>query len=87
MQNENSRDVLASIQEGVDQIDSAHIVMKCPAHRGALTSSLEVTLVAGRLEMHCMCGCTQDKILAAVHGTGQKQPDHYDDFVNALATA
>ncbi|MHB1669235.1 hypothetical protein [Thiomonas sp.] len=87
MQNENSRDVLASIQEGVDQIDSAHIVMKCPAHRGALTSSLEVTLAAGRLEMYCMCGCPPDRILAAARGTGQEQPDHYDDFVNALAAA
>ena len=86
MQTENSLNVLASILEGVDQIDSARIVMKCPAHTGAFKSSLEITFVAGRLHMQCMCGCTRDRILAAVLGAGQEQPDDgIDAFIDAIA--
>ncbi|MDE2129505.1 MAG: hypothetical protein KGJ74_07550 [Betaproteobacteria bacterium] len=86
MQNENSINVLAAILDNIDQIDNAHITMKCPAHNGAFKSSLEVTFVAGRLHMQCMCGCTQDRILAAVLGAGQEQPDDgIDAFIDALA--
>ena len=86
MQTENSGDVLAAVLDNIDEIDSAHIVMKCPAHAGAFTSSLEITFVAGRLHMQCMCGCTQDRILAAVLGAGQEQPaDGIDAFIDAIA--
>ncbi|OZB65580.1 MAG: hypothetical protein B7X31_01935 [Thiomonas sp. 13-66-29] len=81
MQNENSGDVLALILGGIDQIDSAHILMKCPAHVGAFTSSLEVTLKAGLLSMQCMCGCTQDRILATALG---EKPQHQRSAVEAF---
>ena len=88
MQNENSGDVLVAILDNIGQIDNAHIRMKCPAHAGAFTSSLEVTLKAGLLSMQCMCGCTQDQILTAVFGAGQEQPNDridVDAFIDAIA--
>ncbi|SCC94940.1 hypothetical protein THIX_60998 [Thiomonas sp. X19] len=87
MQREEAREALASLLDNINAINAAHISMKCPAHRGGLTASLEVTLVAGRLHMHCMCGCTQDQILAAVYGPRQEERpmDRFDEFINALA--
>ncbi|SCC95240.1 conserved hypothetical protein [Thiomonas sp. X19] len=86
MQNEDSGDVLVAILDNIGQIDNACIAMKCPAHAGVFTSSLEVTLKAGRLSMHCMCGCPEDRILAAALGTGQEQPSNrFEEFIDALA--
>ena len=88
MPNENSSEVLVAILDNIGRIDSAHIVMKCPAHNGAFTSSLEITFLAGRLHLQCMCGCTQDQILTAVFGAGQEQPNDridVDAFIDAIA--
>ena len=88
MQNKDSFNVLVAVLDSIDQIDSAHIRMKCPAHAGAFTSSLEVTFLAGRLHLQCMCGCTQDQILTAVFGAGQEQPNDridVDAFIDAIA--
>ena len=89
MQNENSGDVLGAVLGNIDQIDSAHIVMKCPAHNGAFKSSLEITFVAGRLHMHCMCGCPEDRILAMALGEQpkQQQRDAVEAFIDALDIA
>ena len=88
MQNKDSFNVLVAVLDSIDQIDSAHIRMKCPAHAGAFTSSLEVTLKAGLLSMHCMCGCHEDRILAAALGEQpQQQRDAVAAFIDALDIA
>ncbi|SCC94441.1 conserved hypothetical protein [Thiomonas sp. X19] len=87
MQTNNAHEALAAVLDNRDKIDSATIVMQCPAHRGGLGASLEVTIEAGRLGMQCLCGCTQAEILAAVYGPGQEERpmDRFDEFINALA--
>lgn len=60
----NDADLL-TLLHAADAVDSGHWLMRCPAHRGALASSLEVVLEAGRYRLTCMCGCMPDAILAA----------------------
>ena len=87
MQNKDSFNVLVAVLDSIDQIDSARIVMKCPAHTGAFTSSLEVALAAGMVSLHCMCGCTQDRILATALGEQPQQRDAVEAFIDALDIA
>ncbi|CDW96334.1 MULTISPECIES: hypothetical protein [unclassified Thiomonas] len=56
---------LLTLLHAADKLDSGRWLMRCPAHRGALASSLEVTLEAGRYHLVCMCGCAPDQILEA----------------------
>ncbi len=50
-------DIIA-LMHAAEAIDSGYWTMRCPAHRGAGVSSLEVTLECGRYHLRCMCGCS-----------------------------
>ena len=56
---------LLTLLHAADKLDSGQWLMRCPAHQGALASSLEVVLEAGRYRLTCMRGCTPQAILAA----------------------
>lgn len=56
---------IIALMHAAEAIDSGHWLMRCPAHRGASASSLEVTLAAGRYTLHCNCGCSPAAIIAA----------------------
>ena len=56
---------LLALMHAAEAIDSGHWLMRCPAHRGASASSLEVTLDAGSYSLSCICGCSPAAILAA----------------------
>jgi hypothetical protein len=56
---------LLEVLHAADKIDSGHWRMRCPAHQGEMSSSLEVSLEAGRFRLVCACGCTTDEILRA----------------------
>jgi len=60
----SDRDLL-DLLRAADAIDSGRWLMGCPAHRGALASSLEVVLHEGRYALRCIAGCNPDTILAA----------------------
>ncbi len=57
-------DIIA-LMHAAEAIDSGHWTMRCPAHRGAGASSLEVALECGRYHLLCMCGCSPAAIIAA----------------------
>ena len=67
-------DVLA-VMHAAEAIDEGHWTMRCPGHSGAGSSSLEVTLSAGRYTLKCYYGCTTEKII-------QGALDHLDDKCN-----
>ena len=48
------------------RVDCGHFLMRCPAHRGGFASSLDVWFEAGRLHMHCICGCSEQRVMDAV---------------------
>lgn len=56
---------LLDLMHAADAIDSGRWLMKCPAHRGALASSLEVVLREGRYRLRCIAGCDPEAIFAA----------------------
>lgn len=58
-------DALFDLLHAADKIDSGYWRMRCPAHRGEASSTLEVSLEAGRFRLQCICGCPTDKILQA----------------------
>ena len=60
----NERD-LPNLRRAAEAIDSAIVLMRCPAHRGAISFSLEAVFEFGRLRLRCIAGCTPDAILAA----------------------
>ena len=65
--------MLLEVLHAADKIDAGHWRMRCPAHQGAASSTLEVSLEAGRFRLHCDCGCTTDEILhAAIAASAQR---------------
>jgi hypothetical protein len=60
----NERD-LPDLLRAAEAIDGATVLMRCPAHGGALSSSLEVVFEAGRCRLRCIAGCTPDGFAAA----------------------
>ncbi|MDE2268575.1 MAG: hypothetical protein KGL33_06125 [Betaproteobacteria bacterium] len=71
-------DIIA-LMHAAEAIDSGHWLMRCPAHRGASASSLEVTLEGGRYALACMCGCAPERILAAALALAQAKADGRDE--------
>ncbi|MBN8745512.1 MAG: hypothetical protein J0I24_14600 [Thiomonas arsenitoxydans] len=65
---ETNNDSVKALLLACDGIDSGHWFARCPAHRGGFTSSLEIHYENGRLQLHCMCGCSPQKIFDAVQG-------------------
>ncbi|HML81976.1 MAG TPA: hypothetical protein PKE37_09450 [Thiomonas arsenitoxydans] len=63
-------DIIA-LMHAADAVDAGHWLMRCPAHRGASASSLEVTLAAGRYTLRCNCGCSPAAIIAAALALAQ----------------
>lgn len=63
-------DIIA-LMHAAEAVDSGHWLMRCPAHRGASASSLEVTLDTGRYTLHCNCGCSPAAIIAAALALAQ----------------
>ena len=57
-------DVLA-VLHAADVLDEGRILMRCPAHTGSVSASLEVTLNAGRYSLRCRYGCSPEKVLQA----------------------
>lgn len=65
----NESDLLTLLRAATS-IDQGCLLMRCPAHRGGLSSSLEVVWDAGRLRLRCMAGCSPEAIMrAAQHHT------------------
>ncbi len=56
---------LLTILRAAERIDRGEWLMRCPAHRGAWSSSLELRLDAGRYTLRCMAGCSVDAVLQA----------------------
>ena len=54
-----------ALMHAAEKVDSGRWLMKCPAHAGALSSSLEVVLEAGRYRLRCMAGCAPTNIIKA----------------------
>jgi hypothetical protein len=58
----DEHDVLL-LMRAAEKVDSGHWLMRCPAHGGRSSASLEVFLAGGRYTLHCIAGCTPDLIL------------------------
>ena len=56
---------LFDLLHAADKIESGQWRMRCPAHPGQSSGTLEVSLEAGRFRLKCICGCPTDKILQA----------------------
>ncbi len=70
---------LLALMHAAEAIDSGHWLMKCPAHQGASSSSLEVRLSEGRYDMRCICGCKPDQVIAAALALAQAMVDGRED--------
>lgn len=57
-------DVLA-VMHAADAIGEGQWTMRCPAHSGGSSNTLEVTLSAGRYTLRCCYGCSPDDIIRA----------------------
>ncbi|MDE2268802.1 MAG: hypothetical protein KGL33_07295 [Betaproteobacteria bacterium] len=66
---------LLALMHAAAAIDSGRWLMRCPAHRGASASSLEVILEGGRYALSCMCGCSPAAIVAAALALAQAKAD------------
>ena len=77
-------DIIA-LMHAAEAIDSGRWLMRCPAHRGASASSLEVTLDAGRYTLHCNCGCSPAAIIAAALALAQAKADGREDKAEPCA--
>jgi hypothetical protein len=65
---------LITIPRAATSIDSGAWWMRCPAHQGAWSSSLQVRWSEGRVQMHCFAGCSATGILCAAEA-GRKASD------------
>lgn len=65
---------LITILRAATSIDSGAWWMRCPAHQGAWSSSLQVRWSEGRVQMHCFAGCSATGILCAAEA-GRKASD------------
>jgi hypothetical protein len=78
---------LLEVLHAADKIDSGHWRMRCPAHQGEMSSSLEVSLEAGRFRLVCACGCTTDEILhAAVEAAAKRREEIWRGSIQASAS-
>ena len=66
---------LITILRAATSIDSGTWWMRCPAHRGAWSSSLQVRWSEGRLQMHCIAGCSAADILCAAEAVRKASGD------------
>ena len=66
---------LLALMHSAEAIDSGHWLMKCPAHQGASSASLEVRLGEGRYDLRCVCGCQPDLVIAAALALVQAKVD------------
>lgn len=57
-------DILA-VMHAADAIHEGHWTMRCPAHQGGVSASLEVALKNGRYQLKCFYGCTPAEIIRA----------------------
>ncbi len=79
--------MLLEVLHAADKIDSGHWRMRCPAHHGEISSSLEVSLEAGRFHLVCACGCTTDEILrAAVAASAERREEVYRGSIQVSAS-
>jgi hypothetical protein len=67
---------LFDVLHAADKIDCGRWRMRCPAHDGAASSTLEVSLSGGRFRLKCACGCTTDEILrAAINAAARRREE------------
>jgi hypothetical protein len=57
--------LLLALMHAAEAVDSGAWLMKCPAHGGASSASLEVRLSEGRYDLRCIGGCKPERVLAA----------------------
>ena len=70
---------LLPLMHAAEAIDSGHWLMKCPAHQGASSASLEVRLSEGRYDLRCVCGCKPERVIAAALALAQAKVDGRED--------
>jgi hypothetical protein len=78
MKNDDGFSLLA-LMHAAEAIDSGHWLMKCPAHQGASSASLEVRLSEGRYDLRCVGGCKPDLVIAAALALVQAKVDGRED--------
>lgn len=67
---------LFDVLHAADKIDSGRWRMRCPAHQGAASSTLEVWLSGGRFRLRCDGGCSTDEILrASIHAAARRREE------------
>ena len=76
---------LLALMHAAEAIDGGHWLMRCPAHRGASASSLEVILEGGRYSLACRCGCSPAAIIAAALALAQAKADGREDEQSCAA--
>jgi hypothetical protein len=70
---------LLALMHAAEAIDSGHWLMKCPAHQGASSASLEVRLCEGRYALRCVGGCKPERVIAAALDLVQAKVDGRED--------
>ena len=78
MKNDDGFSLLA-LMHAAEAIDSGHWLMKCPAHQGASSASLEVRLSEGRYDLRCVGGCKPERVIAAALALAQAKVDGRED--------